>query len=313
MFSIGDETGLVLSIAGGLILLLVVVLMLVVFFFHVKSNAKHIRAGMVDEELREDLKDQAQKLESRSHKAETAQVQNEEAKKEGAAAAPTYVEANAGRKRIDRIIGIVWDSILGVVALFSLIVCFFSIHTRTQNGVVHSGSKDYVVLKDSSMASADPANAYISENNLVHSFKRLTLVGLDTEFTSEDLSPYSLVGILDDEGNLVFHRIISSRTYEDGTFAYQLRGDANRDSLPYEMAVTSSDIIGVFSGYENYFLGVTLSFLTSGIGIGMTAAIEVLLVAAIASRELLRYFSEKRYLIVAEKLDKELSLSTLTA
>ena len=79
------------------------------------------------------------------------------------------------------------------------------------------------------------------------------------------------------EGTVFVHRLIDMGSNGDGEMRYAFRGDSNAISASYEVSVPFEDIIGVYTGWNNFELGLFVNYAQSYIGI-ITIAFALILI-----------------------------------
>lgn len=317
-----DNTSFILTVVACVIILLLVIACIVLFAVSVKSKKRSLKGGLKDDELSEAIVRKADTMEAQRRisphlileETQLSQIpdgtlanspQSLIVKRARLTYRPTYEKANSKRESNSRAKSVLWDVLIAIVALVCFAVCGLSCYSQFVDSTFHIGDTDYIVVSDSSMQSVDSSNLYIEENGLDDRIDQWSLIGLDTAFTDDDIELYDIVAINDADGNIVVHRVVNIYETTSGSLVYQLRGDANENSAAYEVAVTSEEILGLYDGYQSYALGVTVSFVRSYIGISVFLAVGIIMVALLASRESLASARKKRYLTVAESLDRE--------
>lgn len=123
----------------------------------------------------------------------------------------------------------------------------------------------YIVIQTGSMEEANPDNEYLLENDLDDQIKQYSLIGIEhTDFDKVEL--YDVIAFHDSDGNIIVHRVVGIHD-DDGERTLQTRGDSNNASMDDEMAIAKKDFIGTYDGYQNYGLGITVTYLRSTLGI----------------------------------------------
>lgn len=89
-----------------------------------------------------------------------------------------------------------------------------------------------------------------------------------------------------------------------------MQGDSNPSSLSYEKELTFDDFIGKYNGYQNYGLGVTLTYIKSNIGIIAILGAAIFLFLATYAEEMINNEYKTRLLLLADDntLNKDLKL-----
>jgi signal peptidase I len=121
-----------------------------------------------------------------------------------------------------------------------------------------------------SMATKNPENAYLTENDLNDQIQADDVVALVRVSSFDDIDLYDVVSYRDDNGTRVIHRVVDKET------DYLLtRGDANADDDPWH--VTFSMIVGKYEGFRIPYAGVVVSFLQSDYGLIGSAGVLYIL------------------------------------
>ncbi len=158
------------------------------------------------------------------------------------------------------------NTVLVLVYLACLSVLIFAATSRASGEVFPFGNTSCVVIRTGSMEEVNPSNGYIKEHNLTDQIETMALIGLDKVENEEAMEQYKIYAIEGDNRILV-HRLITIRENEEGDTVYTFRGDANSASFNEEIDVPFEQIIGVYNGFQNVGLGMTVAYLQSDIGI----------------------------------------------
>lgn len=143
----------------------------------------------------------------------------------------------------------------------------FSIYIRASGEQFMLGNSYYVIILSGSMETVYDGNTYIAANGLTDQIATFSMIGLDKVDSPEDIELYDIVSYYNDRHELIVHRVIDIKQDEEGEYIYRIKGDANAFSSTLERELPYSRIDGVYNGYQNFGLGLTLNYLRSNIGI----------------------------------------------
>ena len=163
------------------------------------------------------------------------------------------------------IVGWVVDAVVTVVAL-ALVA--FGLFSAINNEPIFFGNTTYMVIQTGSMSEANDENEYLEENHLDNQIEQYALIGVDRVDSIADIQMYDVIAFYDFDGDIIVHRVVAIRE-DDQTheITLQTRGDANTGSLPDEMAIDQDRLLGRYSGFKNFGLGVTITYLKSPLGL----------------------------------------------
>ncbi len=184
--------------------------------------------------------------------------------------------------------------------LFSFIISF-----KVQNDAFFIGDKTYIVIKTGSMEEANEKNTYIKENNLNNQINRFSLISIQ-KIDEKKLNLYDVVAFKNDEGEIIVHRLvrINYNSAENKNY-YTFQGDANTSSAKYEIAVHYEDIIGRYTGFNNFGLGVLITYLKSSAGIVALSSCFIFLIAFNISESSIEKEYKLRFKEVANTYDNK--------
>ena len=155
------------------------------------------------------------------------------------------------------------------------------------------------------MESIYEGNTYISDNNLTNQIEQYSLIGIE-KINEEDIKLYDVIAYKHDDVIYV-HRVIKIMENAEGVKLFTLRGDANSDSLTFELGVRYENIVGKYNGFSNYGLGVTLIYLQSNIGIVALLSGFLFLIMFDFSEERIENSYDSREVYIAKEIDSEIS------
>lgn len=186
----------------------------------------------------------------------------------------SFIDYYNKTKKNKKIVNIVSNVILGIFLVLlgsSLIV---SITMRANGDQVKFGDTSFLVIRTSSMASVHKDNDYIVQNNLNNQLYQYSLISIksDVEIKQFDIAAFKI------DNEIIVHRVIEIEE-RNGKKYYTFQGDANPASLAEEIDVPEENIVGVYSGYQNNFLGHLVIYFQSGIGL-ISVVVALLVVFA---------------------------------
>ena len=258
-----ETTSLVVAIV---VLALLFISFAALFFLYYRYFRKSIDYSLEDRYI---LKDMVQR--SRSFFKEAGESYDS-----GSKEAPSYLEnleIKAKRARLWKIIG---NTVLILFYLLIAAVMIAAIAIRAQGNSFKIGDKSYLVIKTGSMETVNKSNTYIEENNLNDQILTYSLIEIE-EVTPEEMEQYRIYAFVTDDGMVVVHRLIAMGSNGDGEMRYAFRGDANSTSASYEVSVPFDQILGVYTGWNNWGLGIFVNYAQSYIGI-ITFAFALILI-----------------------------------
>ncbi|MGM9857782.1 MAG: hypothetical protein ACI311_00790 [Bacilli bacterium] len=162
----------------------------------------------------------------------------------------------------------------------------FGLYSRISTGVAGYFGAKVLVIETGSMEKAHPNNTYISENGLEDQILQYSLINIDDIENEDDMKLFKIYAFYDNDGNIIVHRLINIKTTEDGTKLYTFRGDANSGSGSFETNIKYEKVLGEYTGYSSFFLGASVLFLQSNIGmISFTLGIGMVVIFDIYQRK----------------------------
>lgn len=251
----------------------------VLFLLYGKTKSKGIDFGVEDKQIKTEL---SAKLKKRGRDA-------------------GYTQMLADGKKRERIIRIVTDVALLVLAAFVGALTIFSFVLRGKGEQIYFGDTAYLTVLTSSMQEKNANNAYLKENDDGVRIHQYALIGID-KVDSADLKAGDIIAFKYEGNTIYVHRIVSVREV-GGERYFTTMGDANDVSSPNETNISADRIAGVFNGYHKGYLGVLLIYMRSDIG--MVALIFVFLLLAVidAAEWFITRSYEKRQQALAAEMD----------
>lgn len=300
------------------------------FFLYARYKKKHIKYGHEDEKLLKELKrkyknilskddhdlidtyndDSKYQLEyaDRVKNVETFLYYHPDVEKKDKVRLAKLLnldeEKEKRRKKRSRIYTIIFSSIFIVIII--LIASF-----KFNGECFYLGDETYIVIKTGSMETVNDKNTYIKENNLKNQITQFSLIALK-KIKEEDIKVYDVVGFKNDEGDIIVHRIIRiNYNSEENKNYYTFQGDANSASNKYELAVSYDKFVGKYTGFNNYGLGVLITYLKSSAGIVALCSCIFFLITFNYSEDAIDKEYKKRFRYVADVYDKDKDLGAI--
>lgn len=214
-----------------------------------------------------------------------------------------YLEQKAKRARGWKILG---NTVLIAFYLVLVGVTIGAISIRAQGETFAIGDSSFIVIKTGSMEEANPQNSYLAENNLDNQILTYSLIELKAVNDPSEMEVYDIYAFKADD-TIYVHRLIDTLTGSNGETRYIFRGDANTATASFEASVGFEQIIGVYTGWNSFELGIFVNYAQSYIGI-ITFFLALILIgfydildAAIGKR------IEAREAYLTQKIDQDLA------
>lgn len=219
----------------------------------------------------------------------------------------TVIEAILEEKKKSKKWQRVSNVFFGILYALLIIVFGMALIFNVTGQQVFIGNTALVAIYTGSMETVNDKNTYIQEQGLTDSSNRIiqySLIGLDKVQGEDEMELYKIYGFKNEEGTLIVHRLIRIYTNEDtGVTYYTFRGDANSDSLSYELVVTFDQIVGTYNGFQSYGLGVAIIYLQSGIGLIAIFAAIIFLASYQTSEHFIEKAYDERVQMIAKQID----------
>lgn len=214
----------------------------------------------------------------------------------------TYTEALTEDRRRRRSLSAIADAVYGIFVAILLILAGLGIASAaTADGVTFIGDTALLVVVTSSMETADEDNTYLEENSLDDRIEQYSLISLERVTSTQEVSLYDVIAFTDSSGDVIVHRVIAIN--DDGTL--RTRGDANTGSYSFELYVDDDQLIGVWTGWQSYGLGVTVTYLRSTLGIIALVGAGCFLIAYCSAEDYLERAYDRGLSRRAEIRDQE--------
>lgn len=227
----------------------------------------------------------------------------------------TVVEAILEEKKKSKKWRVVSNIFFAIFYILLLILLGVSIAFNVTNRQLYIGNQGLVTIRTGSMETANENNDYLFEEGLDKPEDRIvqySLIGVTKVTSPEDMELYKIYGYRTEDNILVFHRLIRIYTSpESGITYYTFRGDANEESLSFELLLEFDDIECMYSGFQNYGLGVAITYLQSNIGLIAILSAFIFLI----TYQTTEYYIEKAYdartQFIAKEIDAGKIISSL--
>ena len=299
----------VASVIGVIVVFAMAACFAILFAVYANQRIKNIRGGLDDENLSKDLDRMMNRYLDRSfnsyrRKATSVRDKSEEpefpqpnVKKEDGLYVSSLKDAQRGSTALVRFGNFLY--VLFIVLCLGL--AGFGIYMNSSDQPIFINNTSYIVIMTGSMEERNPDNEYLLENDLDDQITQYSLIGIEhTDF--DKVEQYDVIAFYDSDKNIIVHRVIAIHD-EDGPRTLQTRGDSNNASLDDEMAITKERFIGTYSGFENYGLGITITYLRSTLGIIALCGFGLFLLAySIADGKIDQAYQE-RIFGIAKKWD----------
>lgn len=275
---------LVASIIGIIVIIAMAACFGILFFLYTKQRCKIYRVGAEDENVSQDLEEIKVKYLKKHEEEENI-----------------YAKSLEHRKKKSHAIGVIGDVIYGIIIVIALALAGFGIYLSATNQPLFINDTSYLVIMTGSMEDKNQENDYLIENDLDDQITQYSLIGIDKIDSIDEIELYDIIAFYDSDENIIVHRVIAIRE-EEGIKYIQTQGDANTGSINDEIAITEDRIIGIYDGYQNYGLGITITYLRSTLGIIALCGFGVfLLVYSISESNIDKAYEERLEYLAIEK------------
>ena len=208
-------------------------------------------------------------------------------------------------KRRNKKFQIIYNIFFGILYAVLVIIFGFALGFRLGGEQLFFGNTTLMTIQTGSMETINKENKYIFENNLTDQIEQFSLIGID-KVAQEDIELYDILAYQSESGDIIVHRVTRIYTSSDTNITYYtLKGDANTSSSAEELTLTYDKVIGRYNGFQNYGLGVTLTYLQSNIGLVAIAAAAIFLITYNVTESLIDKAYDNQTLIISKKIDIE--------
>lgn len=307
----------VAAVVGIIVIVAMALCFAILFYAYSKQRTRVISSGLDDKEVAENIEEEKKRY---VKKLSVKYKNKKDAPLFAVANSRTFLEESQGyetmmtkkiyRKSLDyshkRIKG--WERLGDVVyALFIIIalaLAGFGIYMSATGQDIFIGNTSYIVIETGSMETKNEDNAYLEEEGLDNQITQYSLIGIDKVDSIADIQMYDVIAFKDFDGNTIVHRVVGIHTdSETGAITLTTQGDANNGSADFEYSIGEDRLIGRWDGYQNYALGIIVTYLRSTLGIIALCGFGIFLMAySIADSAIDRSWDE-RMGVVADDLD----------
>ena len=208
-------------------------------------------------------------------------------------------------KRRNKKFQIIYNIFFGILYAVLVFIFGFALGFRLGGEQLFFGNTTLMTIQTGSMETINKENKYIFENNLTDQIEQFSLIGID-KVAQEDIELYDILAYQSESGDIIVHRVTRIYTSLDTNITYYtLKGDANTSSSAEELTLTYDKVIGRYNGFQNYGLGVTLTYLQSNIGLVAIAAAAIFLITYNVTESLIDKAYDNQTLIISKKIDIE--------
>lgn len=288
----------------------------VLFALYALYKRKHIRNSHEDEKLLADLKkkyrrelegDPLYQLEqgeegkpSKRKKEEPLDLYSCLEDNGGKVSLVSLIKRDEEKARRRKRVGEVFSYCLyGVFFIFFGVVIAFKINGDS----FYFGNVSYLVIQTGSMETANSKNEYLSKNGLDNQIPQFSLIGIE-QINQEDIKLYDVLAYKNSSNQIIVHRLININV-KDGVTYYTFRGDSNSISDISETALTFDKIQGRYNGFNNFGLGVAVTYFKSSAGLVAIASASFFFFSFDISEDSIDKEYRERILEVAKKYDEE--------
>lgn len=249
------------------------------FFLYSFYKVNHINVGLEDKSLKKEYRNRIYKINVNKRKRNKSFITCEEMIKK--------------EEVIQKRLHILMDIFSGIIIVILISISSVGLTYRLQGDQIYINNTTYLTILSGSMEERNEENDYLFENNLTNQIDQYSLIGIDKVNSEDELKLYDVVAYKH-EDVLIIHRIIEIKENEDNNRVYTLRGDSNSVSLSYETELEYKDIIGKYNGFNNYGLGVFITYIKSEIGlIALSSAFIFLFLATLAEERINKAYKNR--------------------
>lgn len=303
-----ERISFIVSIIVIIGLAILLALLYVLYGFYKKM---YVRFGHEDEQIKKDIKSefeedvQNKKLTTAEELKEKEETNN--GKEEVLPPYQTYKEAYDAKEKKKRVSNIIYNVAFGIFYVVVGVVLVFGIVYKANGEQFFFGDTTVLTIKTGSMESVEDCNGYLYDNGLCgdeNRIKQFSLIGIDKVHSEDDLKLYDIVAYKNPKNEIIVHRLINVILDDDGvTKLYTFKGDSNAGCLPYEVNIKFDKVIGKYNGFQNYGLGIVLTYLQSDIGLVALSSALLFLIAYNVSEEFIDKEYTQRKLVLIDELD----------
>ncbi len=250
------------TIVSIIVIFLLVVTFGILFLLHYRYYTKCVRHHIEDDVLKKEVL-----YENKKYFKETEDILNDnglslEEKKKEIVPLISYVEQKKKKHIPLKIVGNIF---LGIFYALFVFILISAIYVKSSGEMFSIRDTSCLIIKSGSMEEKNENNLYLFENQLDDQITTYSLIGI-RKAAEEDIKLYDIIAFKDPENRIIVHRVIQIYS-ENGETRYMARGDANNGSASYELSLRYEDVIGKYTGYQSFPLGVMIFYFQSGIGL----------------------------------------------
>lgn len=266
------------------------------FTMYAKYKKKNIRNGHEDSEILNDLK--------KKYKIEDQKLNNEnelDLSSDSVTKVSLVDKINESKKK--KLVSKTFEKIISNILLIILaVIIIFIITYRAQNNAFYFKDNTYIAVQTGSMETKNAYNTYLVSNNLNNQIMQYSLIGIE-KVDEKDIKLYDIIAFKNSEGDVIVHRVVKIEE-NNGKLLFTYKGDANTSSNIWELSLDSSSIIGRYTGFNSYLLGVATTYFKSSSGIVAVIAAFIFLMLYEVAEELIEQEYDARKEIVAKNYDE---------
>ncbi len=251
------------------------------FFLYSFYKVKHIDYGYEDKALKKEYRNKIYHLNLKRRKENKSFLK--------------CTEMIDKEEKTQRKLHIIMDVLSGVIITCLIGILAVGISYRANGDQFFINNDAYITILTGSMEEKHEDNDYLFENGLNDQITQYSLVGIEKIEKAEDIKLYDIIAY-EHEDIMILHRVIEINIDEKdpSKLLFKLQGDSNIASLSYETALEFEDVIGRYNGFQNYGLGVFITYIKSEIGmIALCAAFVFLFLATLAEERIDKSYKKR--------------------
>lgn len=301
----------VATVIGVIVIFAMALCFAILFFGYANQKIKNLKGGLDDEALGKDLEKMSgryldssfnhfrRKATAKRDRSDEPQFAGPDSKIEKGLYSASLQSAQRGSTTAVRVGNVLY----GIFIVVCLALAAFGIYMSSSSQPIFINNTSYIVIMTGSMEEKNKDNDYLFDNKLDDQIQQYSLIGIEhTDF--DDVKLYDVIAFYDQDRNIIVHRVVAIRE-QDGVRTLQTRGDSNNASMNDEMNITEKEFIGTYDGFQNYGLGITITYLRSSLGIIALCGFGLFLLAySIADNKIDKAY-EERIGSIAQKWDYE--------
>lgn len=252
----------------------------IMYIAYVRYKCRHIQYGHEDEAIRADA------------------IKEYERKQKNGETFPDYMKNQLMRqKKGQRITDTIFACFLGLIVVIGIGATAY----RCQGEQVFIADTTFLTIQTDSMSVKSEDNAYYAQlpDDQIAQYSVIAI----RKVQQSELKQFDIIAF-EDKGTVYVHRIVSIRV-ENGVTFYTAQGDANPGSMVLERNLTYDQIIGRYTGFQSFGLGVALIYLSSNIGLIAWIFCFVFLLVLDLSESVVDKHYEKRILYFIGEYEAE--------